>query len=243
MVSPFSDLLFLVSLIGISGALLIAGAVMDYRRRSVNAFLFVPIMIMGVVANIEAESPVIFIALSVLAFAMSYLDPSQPAYIFFSVIFIASGLVMLYMRNLYGFEFLIIAIIHAMGFRQTYFGIGDIKAMIAVIFSFTGINVRLVSGVLSYHGLIANGVSILLDIVIASAVFLALSWIFLKHSGIAEGGLSFRIPFSEEMQKKLGKKFGVKKGGGKKYLAYRVPFLIPVTMGFFLFVLIGSWAY
>lgn len=241
--SFFSGWLFLVLLVGITGALLIAGAVMDYRRRSVNAFLFVPIIIMGVIASIESASPVEFIVLSVLAFAMSYLDPSQPTYIVFSVIFIASGLVILYMRNLYGFEFLIIAIIHAMGYRQTYFGIGDIKAMIAVIFSFTGINVRLVSGVLSYNGLIANGVSILVDIVIASSVFLMLVWIVLKHSSIAEGGLNFRIPFTEGMQKKLGKKFGVKNLSGKKYLAYRVPFLIPIALGFFLFVLVGPWAY
>lgn len=241
MQSVFAGWPFIVAMVTVTAAILLTGSVMDYRRRSVNAFLFVPIVIFGIFSNLLSSSPVLFIMLSILAFAMSYLDPRKPVYIMFSTLFFVAGLIMLLMRNAYGFEFLVISVVHAIGYRQSYFGIGDTKAMIAVIFSFTGINVRLMSGVISFHGLIANGMVILVDIVIASVIFLILDFFVLRHSGIGNGLRIYRLDFSQDLSEKLGKKYGLRTLGGKKYLVYKVPFLIPITMGFFMFVIFGAW--
>lgn len=234
---------FAVSLlIAVSAVSLIYGAARDSRKRSVNPFLFVPIMLIGVVMNIMESSPPVFILLGVAAFVLSFLRSSSYAYIISGFLMIIGAIIIASLSSypIYGFEFFIISVIFLTGFRQTLFGIGDTKAIISIIFSFTGVNISLLRGIIGLNGLIANGVFILFYIVLASLVFLLAEFLYISSAFRKFGASGFRIPYSNEAESAAGIAFAKRKRASGEYLVYRVPFLIPVAAGFFLFIIFGS---
>ncbi len=242
MISEQTGTIAVSLLILVTAISLIYGAERDSRKRSVNPFLFVPIIVIGVVINILISSPPIFILLGVAAFVLSFLRPSSYGYIISGVLMMIGAIIIASLSSypIYGFEFFIIALIFITGFRQTLFGIGDTKGIISLIFSFTGVNVSLLRGVIALDGLIANGVFILFYIVLASLVFLLAEFIHISSAFRKFGATGFRIPYSRDAESAAGIAFAKRKRGSGEYLVYRVPFLIPVAAGFFLFIIFGS---
>jgi hypothetical protein len=234
--------LTLVVLLAVSTLVMITGSVMDLRKRSVNPFLFLPVLAVGVAVNIFISSPTYFIVLSVIAFFFSFLNPSSIVYGAVAVALLLLGILATALYDpVYGFEFLVISIIYMTGFRQRLFGIGDTKAIISLVFAFTGVNVSLARGVLALNGLIANGLFILLDIVIASLFFLVFEYFYINSRYERFGASSFRIPYSPEAEAAAGNGFARRNAGEREYLAYRVPFLVPVAAGYLIFIIAGSW--
>ena len=231
-----------ISLILISAVTLIYGAVRDSRKRSVNPFLFVPIMAAGVVINILISSPIFFIILAIASFILSFLRPSGYAYLISGLLMFIAAFIVTVMSTfpIYGFEFLIISVIFLTGFQQRLFGIGDTKAIISLIFSFTGVNISLIRGVAGLNGLIANGIFILFYIVLASLVFLLAEFFHISAAYGKFGAKGFRIPYSKEAENAVGNAFMKRRTAVSVFLVYRVPFLIPVAAGFFLFIIFGS---
>lgn len=242
MLDEFTTLSY--AIIAVAMISLLYGAYTDVKRRTVKALLFVPLMILGLLMNILLHAPYIFLALGVLIFLFSFLEPDTYTYGFLAAIFIAVSVAAIFMYGFYwGFQLLVISVVFAMGFTERFFGIGDIKGIIAVMFSstlYTPIAVTLLSGQVSY-GLIPTSLAILVDIAIFSVAFLLYAVYLTGRLGrIAVRGEALAIKYDGKLSERNPAAYKAGERDGVRYMAYRIPFMVAIFLGYLMFAIVGS---
>ena len=122
--------------IAVSIASLAYGSYTDVRRRTIKSLLFVPLAAVGFALNFYNGSPEFFIFIGLAMFTLSFLAPDTYAYGIVAFAFFLMSLMSLYMAGFYwGFQLLAMSLIFLIGFQERLFGIGDIKAIISLMYS------------------------------------------------------------------------------------------------------------
>ena len=223
---------------------LLYGSYTDVRRRTVNSFLFIPLMAASTAFYIYSGTGPIFIALSIILFFLTFLRPDSILYPIAGVaILIASVFVMRISGIQVGFNLTIMAVIYLSGFQERFFGIGDIKALVSVSYSFLGLPflTPLTTSQEFLFTIMPLSLAILINVAILSMVFLPYALFIMKRK--SSGGVAppFMMNYDEDFFQRNRGKFAVRELGGNRYLAYRTPFFIPITGGFLLTVIAGLW--
>ncbi len=232
------------AIIVVAIASLLYGSYTDVKRRTVKALLFVPLMLLGIAINLVLHAPYIFIVWGSLIFVVSFLDPETYAYGIMAAIFIAvSAFTMFLVGYFWGFQLLIISVVYAMGFTERLFGIGDIKGIIAVMFAST-LYTPLADSVLYGHFAYVDfptSLSILVDTAIFSILFLAYAmYLSRKHGAVAVKGEPFAIRYDSGLAGRNEQAYKIGEKDGVRYMAYRIPFMVAILLGYIMFMIMGS---
>ncbi|MCL4336406.1 MAG: prepilin peptidase [Candidatus Thermoplasmatota archaeon] len=224
---------------------LVYGSYTDLKTRTIKSYLFIPLMIAGIVQNYYFGAPTIFIVAALLVFFFAFLVPDTWAYLIIGMVFLGISSYYTLSTDFYwGFQLVIISVVYLIGFQETFFGNGDIKAIIACMFSMsiywfdTG---SLFKENIYYYNIPA-GLAILVNIAVFSSVYLLYGHILASRYGHAKiPGQPYSINYDQAVLDLKPHAFQVFEYQGQKYLRYRVPFMIPILLGFVLFLAAGFW--
>ena len=242
MISTFTILTY--AIIAVATASLIYGAYTDVKRRTVKALLFVPLMALGVSINFILNIPIVFTALGVAIFLFTFLEPDTYAYAILSAGFIVISVAFVFLVGFYwGFQLLAISVVYALGFTERLFGIGDIKGIIAIMFSsplYSPAAETILFGHVTFV-VIPTSLSIMVDVAIFSVMFILYTvYLARKHGTVSIKGEPLAIRFNEELAQRNPEVYKVGERDGTKYMIYRIPFMVAILLGYIMFVIIGS---
>lgn len=236
-------LIYLV--MAISMVSLAYGSFTDVRRRIVKSYLFIPLIIAGFFLNYYTGAPSLFLAAGVVMFALSFLAPDTYAYEIVAFgLFILSIVSMELIGIHWGFQLFVMSIIFFMGFQERLFGIGDIKAIIALMFANT-VYSPIIGYIFSnpyYYSVMPTSIALLVNISIFAIVFLVYAvYLASKHGTVDIRGQPLAIRFDDSLLRKNPSAYSKKERNGTSFLVYRIPFIVPVFLGYVLFLVTGFW--
>ena len=108
----------------------------DTLTREVNSFIFVPSIIAGSIGSYLLGMPSVVVVSWVAVFACTFLPPDNFVYPLAGGLFVITAVLLFLSSALILFDSIIIAILYFLGTREKYFGIADVKALIAGAISF-----------------------------------------------------------------------------------------------------------
>ncbi len=242
MIDTFTILEYAV--IAVATASLIYGSYTDVKRRTVKALLFVPLMAIGVTINFILHAPVMFTGFGVAIFLFTFLEPDTYAYAILAAIFMAVSITFVFLIGFYwGFQLLVISVVFALGFTERLFGIGDIKGIIAIMFSsplYSPAAETVLFGHLAYVE-VPTSLSIMVDVAIFSVIFLLYAvYLANKHGTVSIKGEPLAIRFNVELADRYPEAFKVGEKEGTKFMTYRIPFMVAILLGYLMFVIVGA---
>ena len=226
-------------------AVLLFGSVTDVRRRTVSSYLFIPLYVAGIVfLALYVHPPYWFYIAGILMFIATFMKTDLLVYPLVGVIFLIFSIFMVFRVFIFGFDLLVMSAIFLMGFQERFFGIGDIKALLALSFSF--ISIPMITPFTQAQEIISGFVpfsmALLINVAVFSIIFVPYIVYLSMKTGKSSGSSSlFVLRYDEEIYHKNSKKFSVHEYRGKKYMQYRAPFMISITGGFIVTVLFGFW--
>lgn len=117
---------------------LIYGSLCDIRKREISSYLFIPVIILALITSLILHRYIIISIMSVILFSVQFLAFDRKKYTLVIIPVILIGSVVIYYMELgmiipWGFEVLF----SLMVIGEVLFGVGDIKAIITVLFSTT----------------------------------------------------------------------------------------------------------
>ncbi|MEM0157983.1 MAG: hypothetical protein QXV22_00875 [Thermoplasmataceae archaeon] len=212
------------------------GVYTDVKSREINSLLFIPLLVAAVAYNIYIGFSILYVALETAIFLSLFLVPDSLAFIALGIIYLVLSAVLSIAVSPYmGFQSLISSLIYIMGYRERLFGIGDIKAIISTLFA-TPFLESAIPGTL-FLSYLPVSIQYLFAISVSSMVFIAAASFVLKRNASAFGlGGSFVIEHDERFQAAVKNKYAVIERSGKKFLSYRIPFMVPILAGYILLI-------
>lgn len=232
------------AVIAVATASLIYGSYTDVKRRTVKALLFVPLMALGVSINFIIHVPGPFILVGVVIFLFTFLEPDTYAYAILAGIFLLVSIAFVFLIGFHwGFQILVISVVYALGFTERLFGIGDIKGIIALMFSsplYSPAVETVLLGHLAYVE-VPTSLSIMVNVAIFSVMILLYAvYLASKHGTVSIKGEPLAIRFNVELSDRYPEAFKVGEKDGTKFMTYRIPFMVAILMGYLMFLIVGS---
>lgn len=108
----------------------------DILTREVNSYIFVPSVIAGSIGSYLLGMPSVVVISWVAVFACTFLPPDNYVYPLAGGLFVITAVLLFLSSALILFDSIIIAILYFLGTREKYFGIADVKALMAGAISF-----------------------------------------------------------------------------------------------------------
>lgn len=226
------------AVIAIAVASLAYGSCSDLRKRTVSSFLFVPLMVAGIIVNILSGSALFFLVAGAIMMFLSFLQAETWAYLFTGIaLFIASLVAIQITGFYYGYEMLIMSVVYLIGFQERLFGSGDIKAIVSVMYAFPLAYSIIQARPDSIYGIVPPALIILVGISIFSLVW-AIYGIMLTGGSRKFGAGLFRMKYDAAIIKRKPQAFSTGEKNGVTYMTYRVPFMLPIFLGFLLYLVL-----
>ena len=220
------------AVIAIAIASLGYGSYSDLKKRTVSPILFVPLMAAGVIVNVQSGSAIFFLAAGAVMMFLSFLRADTWAYLFTGMAFFIASLVAMEITGFYyGYEMLIMSVVYLIGFQERLFGSGDIKAIVSVMYAFPLAYSIIQVRPDSIYGIVPPALIILVGISVFSLAW-AIHGIILTGGDRKFGTGLFRMKYDPDLLRRKPQAFSTGEKVGARYMTYRVPFLIPIFLGF-----------
>lgn len=217
----------------------------DVKRRTINSFIFIPVLGIGALYQSTTPAPVLFIILGILLFLATYLETDLVIYPIIGVAFLLISLYIIITVSIsYGFTAALISLIFLLGFQERLFGIGDIKAMIALFFTFT--NFPFLTFLTERQAYLVPALPLsmvmLFNIALVSIFFVPYLVIVGMRKGDSIGIYSVTsMKYDEEMYSRNKERFNLREGPEGKVMVYKTPFMVSVSIGFIITMIAGFW--
>ncbi len=226
------------AVIVIAIASLAYGSYSDLRTRTVSSFLFVPLMVAGIVVNIQLDSAIFFLIAGAIMMFLSFLRADTWAYLLTGIALFAASLVAMEISGFYyGYEMLIMSVVYLIGFQERLFGSGDIKAIVSVMYAFP-----LAYSIIQVRPDIVYGIVPPALIMLVGISIFSLAWavygIILTGGDRKFGTGLFRMKYDSDLVRRKPNAFSTGEKNGVRYMTYRVPFMIPIFLGFLAYLAI-----
>ncbi len=231
------------SVIAVAIVSLAYGSYTDVRRRRINSLLFVPLLILAAVQNYYLHTPAIFLVVGVVIFFFTFLEPDTYAYEIIGAVFLALSVVLAIFIGLYfGFQLILMSIVFLMGFQERLFGMGDIKGIVALMFAspfYSPLMLYSYSGPIDYS-LFPTSMALLTDICVLAVLLVLISVARIyRHGRESIPGQPLAMRYSEALERKSPNAYLKREKDGVPYMVYRMPFIVPVALGYILFLFTG----
>lgn len=220
-------------------------SITDIRRRTINSFIFLPLIAVGAWFHVADGAPIYFIVIGILVFLATYLETDLVIYPIIGIVFMAVSLYFTATGSiLYGFTSIIISLMFLIGFQERLFGIGDVKAMIALFYSFTSL--PFLTSITAPQQFLLSVMPIsmmmLFNIAIVSLFFIPYLVILNRKSGQPLGLHSMTSRgYDENIYSSNRAKYNLRETSSGKIMVYKTPFMVSVSFGFIITMLAGYW--
>jgi hypothetical protein len=222
----------LVTLI-IASITMLAACYSDVKSRSVNSYLFVPLIVVGSISSALQGAGYVPILAILGLYIFSFFSRHPFAYISGGVgVFAAATFFSL--GDLYSEGYLLFVMIpYLIAFRERLFGVGDVKAIIALSLAFMAFpaNLKIFSLAPAYLSLPFSFV------LLFNSSFVSVAFIpyLMAINYLGGSRLGFRsllgVEYSEGKEIRNPEKYAVVESQDRKFLVYRVPYMIPIAVG------------
>lgn len=232
----FFVITFLVSLIFLGISVL-----WDIQSREVNSFIFLPVTAVGAFFTYIDGLSMIAIMSWLLLFICAFLPPRSLYYLIAGIVFLAFSVLVFYNNQLVFFDSVMITVFFMLGIGERYFGIADVKALIALSISFPfsyGFGYPL----FPFLNYIFIPVPFLLMLNSSVIGMLFIPYVFFLNRRIGNRSGSYRlyaVKYSEELEKNEPLKYKVSSYRGEKILVYRAPFTLVIFISLMVAVIAG----
>lgn len=219
------------------------GSYTDVRRRRIHALLFVPLLAISAVQNYYLHIPGLYLAAGILIFFFTFLEPDTYAFEIIGAVFLAVSVILVFFIGFYfGFQLILMSIVFLLGFQERLFGIGDIKGIVALMFAspfYSPLMLYTYTGSIDY-ALFPTSMALLTDICVLAVllVIVSIARIY-RHGRVNVQGQPLAMRYSEELEKKHPNAYLKREKNGVTYMVYRMPFIVPVALGYILFLFTG----
>ncbi|AKA48143.1 hypothetical protein IX51_02435 [uncultured archaeon] len=218
----------------------------DVKKRTINSFIFLPVIALGAWFNVANGAPLFFAVIGILIFLATYLNTSLVIYPIIGVAFLAVSLYYIAGGEFaYGFTSLVMSLMFLIGFQERLFGIGDVKAMVALFFSFTEFpfTTPLITPIqIELAKVMPLSIVMLFNIAIVSLFFIPYLVILNRRKGSSIGLHSVTsVDYDEKTYSRNMAKFSLMDTPSGKVMVYKTPFMISVSVGFIITMLAGFW--
>ncbi len=213
------------------------GAVDDIFNRSVNQFLFVPVLAGGLVyAFVTGGDIVVPLALAGM-FVGCFFSEKQIHFLVLETVIFAVAVAFSITLGIFGFP-LVIGYVYVLVAGLRYMGVGDVKAVLSLITAFPYPLFFLLHS--NFMQAIPFSFYLMLNSSLASLFFipyvLALNF---TRGALRERWSFYALPYDEEEYRKNDHKYKLREISGKRVMIYQIPALVPITIGFLAVALMG----
>jgi len=169
---------------------------------------------------------------------LSFLRADTWAYLLTGIALFAASLVAMEISGFYyGYEMLIMSVVYLIGFQERLFGSGDIKAIVSVMYAFP-----LAYSIIQVRPDIVYGIVPPALIILVGISIFSLAWavygIILTGGDRKFGTGLFRMKYDSDLVRRKPNAFSTGEKNGVRYMTYRVPFMIPIFLGFLAYLAI-----
>ncbi len=215
------------------------GVRQDLKSREIDNFVFIPLVMIAAGASFFNTNPYAVIIYPVFLFATLFFR--LPVWLYILTGVAATAVAVVFSPNGYILYFIILLVIYLIGTGEKYFGIGDIKALIALSIGF---NYPFIYDIItpSYlQSALPFDFSLFFTVAVASVGYSL--YVILSESRGRSGVKRFSpyIPFDEEKYNKHPVRYEIREIGGAKVMIYQIPSLVPIFIAFLVVSLIGVW--
>ncbi len=217
------------------------GALNDIREREVSSYLFVPLFLVSLVIYAIFGLSAVFVGVSSALFLLTFFDLKPLPYAVAGILFTAIAFVVGPKENI--LYFIVLFIMYIIGTGEKYYGVGDIKAFIAI--SFASIS-ALPAAFVYNQGLIASLIpfnfTFLINTAIMSVLFIPYL-VFLNHrkSGKFKAHHLYALDYDDQMYREHPERYRVVEESGRKIMVYGAPSLVAIYLGYLLSLAFGPW--
>ena len=220
---------------------MLAACYSDVKSRSVNSYLFVPLIIAGSISSaLQGVSYVPIFAMLGL-YILSFISKHPFIYISGGIGVFAIATVFS-LGDLYNEGYLLFVMIpYLIAFRERLFGVGDVKAIIALSLAFMVFpsDLMIIPLTPAYLSLPFSFL-LLFNSSFVSVAFVPYLMAINYMSGSRLGFHSLLgLEYSEGKEIKNPERFTVVETQGGKFLVYRIPYMIPVAIGMVIAIATG----
>ncbi len=203
---------------------LIYASFRDHKKRSVPFILFIPAMAVAAIVSV-LEGQLIIALFAIILFLIVFIDADSTVYLAgVSIISVAGFAVMSALADFSGMITWIFMIMMAfMGYREILFGKGDIKGLIAIMFS---LNILYIP--ISPYVQIPVSMLFFMNTGMSSAFAFSWAMYIMKRT---TGSMGMMAPYSGDIDTVKFRKFERK---GKTMVSYNIPFIIFISMAYFI---------
>ena len=216
----------------------------DVRKRTINSFVFIPLVAVAALNYAYAGQGYAFIAIGILFFAGTSIRSDLYLYPVFGLAMLLTSVLLLMHSPVFLTASIMIFLIYELGFTERLFGIGDIKAMMALFFSF--VQFPFIWAFTARQAFLLQilplSFAMLINIALVS-LYLPIYMIILnlrRGNGIGVTSL-FGMKYDESVYAVNRKRYSIRGENDSRIMIYRSPFMVPITIGFFITVIFGFW--
>lgn len=233
------------SLFVLTCLILVITSYTDVKRRTINSFIFIPVVALGAIFQAFNAAPEYYLIIGILIFLATYLETDLVIYPVIGIIFLVVSVYFVFTSGYYyGFTLMIMSLMFLIGFQEKLFGIGDIKAIVALFFAFTQFPFLTMFTESQTHlvRFIPLSLSMLFNIAIVSMFFIpyVVSLNRKRGSGLGLQSLA-AVRYDEKTYHQNEAKFNVRDTPSGKIMVYRTPFMVSVAIGFIITMIFGMW--
>ena len=202
------------------------GSYSDVKKRTVKTYLFIPLVVSGLVFDYISSVPSAILIIAAVAFVFTFIRTEIYLYAILGIAIMMVSLVsVIYIGIFYGFTLIFISFIFLLGYTEKLFGIGDIKGIIAALVSMAALPISTAQRFSTMSSIFPLTFLIILNLgFISILVFPYVGMINKKEFGRMYFVYS---PYKEGLNPV---KYSIKTFGEKKYSAYRIPFMVPIFL-------------
>ncbi len=220
-----STLLYLIIIVS-----LIIASYYDIKKRRIWYLIFVPALIVSLIINVLFFRIELFSVLSIVLFGLLFLATKTRLFITLSALIAIAGSALILLKEPALIVPWVIEIIFAnMVIGEVLFGVGDIKALVLIIFSTANFYLTI------SHSIIRLPFSIIffLNLGFSSVIAMIFS---LYYTYMKTGKFSYhaRVNNNNDISKIKFRKVTI---GDSEYVSYNIPFMVFITIAFILTVI------
>lgn len=236
------NLLFIAFLV--AAVTLIIASYTDIRKRTINSFIFLPLVAVAAANFAYSGQSAPFIVVGILFFLGTFIKTDLYIYPVFGLAVLLGSIFLFLHQPVYLASSVMIFIAFELGFTERFFGIGDIKAMVALFYSF--ISFPFLWAFTAKQSFILTllplSFAMLINIAIVSLSLPVYMIILNLRNGNRLGVSSLLgMPYNESVYARSSSKFSLRGENDGKFMMYRSPFVIPIGVGFLVTVIFGFW--